>query len=92
MSEPLVIVGNGMAATRLVDELTTLAPGRYAIGVMHDEDNDGHFDTGFLGIPSEGYGFSRDARGTLSAPSFESASFEYVGGVLTVPVTMRYGI
>lgn len=37
MSEPLVIVGNGMAATRLVDELTTLAPGRYAIAVVGDE-------------------------------------------------------
>ncbi|UJR85685.1 DUF2141 domain-containing protein [Sandaracinus amylolyticus] len=72
--------------------LENVPPGRYAIGVMHDEDNDGHFDTGFLGIPSEGYGFSRDARGTLGPPSFDSASFEYVGGVLTVPVTMRYGI
>lgn len=37
MSEPLVIVGNGMAATRLVDELTTLAPGRYAIAVVGEE-------------------------------------------------------
>ena len=37
MSEPLVIVGNGMAATRLVDELTTLVPGRYAIAVVGDE-------------------------------------------------------
>jgi nitrite reductase (NADH) large subunit len=37
MSEPLVIIGNGMAATRLVDELTTLAPGRYAIAVVGDE-------------------------------------------------------
>ena len=37
MSEPLVIVGNGMAATRLVDELTTLAPGKYAIAVVGDE-------------------------------------------------------
>jgi nitrite reductase (NADH) large subunit len=37
MSEPLVIVGNGMAATRLVDELTTLVPGKYAIAVVGDE-------------------------------------------------------
>ncbi len=37
MSEPLVIVGNGMAATRLVDELTTLVPGRYAIAVVGEE-------------------------------------------------------
>ena len=37
MSEPLVIVGNGMAATRLVDELTKVALGRYAIAVIGDE-------------------------------------------------------
>jgi nitrite reductase (NADH) large subunit len=37
MSEPLVIVGNGMAATRLVDELTRLSPDRYAITVVGEE-------------------------------------------------------
>src|SRR5580700_9770686 len=37
MSEPLVIVGNGMAAARLVDELATTALGRYAIAVIGDE-------------------------------------------------------
>ena len=37
MSEPLVIVGNGMAAARLADELTKIALGRYAIAVIGDE-------------------------------------------------------
>jgi nitrite reductase (NADH) large subunit len=37
VSEPLVIVGNGMAAARLVDELAKLALGRYAIAVIGDE-------------------------------------------------------
>src|ERR1700688_484453 len=37
MSEPLVIVGNGMAAARLVDELAKSALGRYAIAVIGDE-------------------------------------------------------
>src|SRR5450759_2558789 len=37
MSEPLVIVGNGMAALRLVDELAKVALGRYAIAVIGDE-------------------------------------------------------
>ncbi|MEA2821738.1 MAG: nitrite reductase large subunit [Bradyrhizobium sp.] len=37
MSEPLVIVGNGMAAARLVDELAKIALGRYAIAVIGDE-------------------------------------------------------
>ena len=37
MSEPLVVVGNGMAAARLVDELVKAALGRYAIAVIGDE-------------------------------------------------------
>lgn len=37
MSEPLVIVGNGMAAERLVDELSKAALGRYAIAVIGEE-------------------------------------------------------
>ena len=37
MSEPLVIVGNGMAAARLVDELSKTALGRFAIAVVGDE-------------------------------------------------------
>ena len=37
MSEPLVILGNGMAAVRLVDELVTTALGRYAIAVIGEE-------------------------------------------------------
>jgi len=37
MSETLVVVGNGMAAARLVDELSKVALGRYAIAVIGDE-------------------------------------------------------
>ena len=34
MSEPLVIIGNGMAAARLADELARRALGRYAVAVI----------------------------------------------------------
>lgn len=37
MSEPLVIIGNGMAAARLVEEMAKRALGRYAIAVIGDE-------------------------------------------------------
>jgi len=37
MSEPLVVIGNGMAAMRLVEELCQRALGRYAIAVVGDE-------------------------------------------------------
>lgn len=67
--------------------------GRYAIGMMHDEDADGVFDKNFLGIPEEGYGFTRDAHGGLGAPSFESAAFDYDGrSVRATTINIRYGI
>ena len=37
MSEPLVIIGNGMAAARLCEELAQRALGRYAIAVIGEE-------------------------------------------------------
>ena len=37
MSEPLVVIGNGMAAARLVEELTKRALGRYAVAVIGEE-------------------------------------------------------
>lgn len=37
MGEPLVVIGNGMAAARFVEELTTRALGRYSIAVLGDE-------------------------------------------------------
>ncbi len=37
MAEPLIIVGNGMAATRLADELSQRALGRYSLAVVGDE-------------------------------------------------------
>jgi nitrite reductase (NADH) large subunit len=38
MAEPLIIVGKGMAATRLVDEISQRALGRYSIAVIGAED------------------------------------------------------
>ena len=37
MSEPLVVIGNGMAAARFVEELSARALGRYAIAVVGEE-------------------------------------------------------
>src|SRR5258708_7324828 len=37
MSEPLVIIGNGMAAARLAGELARRALGRYAVAVIGEE-------------------------------------------------------
>ncbi len=53
---------------------TELAPGEYAIKVMHDENDNGSLDTNFLGVPSEGYGFSNNG-GTFGPASYQDAKF-----------------
>jgi nitrite reductase (NADH) large subunit len=37
MSEPLVVIGNGMAAARLAQEIASRALGRYAVAIIGDE-------------------------------------------------------
>ncbi|MDQ3031936.1 MAG: DUF2141 domain-containing protein [Myxococcota bacterium] len=69
-------------------------PGRYAFAFAHDEDGDGQFDRDFLGIPSEGYGFSNDVRPSLSLPSWQSAAFQVpqTPSGAEIVVNARYGI
>lgn len=58
-----------------------VAPGEYAIAVLHDENRDGKVNTS-LGIPREGVGFSRSPRLRFSAPKFADVRF----AVGTAPV------
>ena len=64
--------------------------GTYALVVLHDENMNGKVDTNWLGIPKEGYGFSKDAKAPLAPPSFATASFAYDGGTLGLTITLRY--
>jgi len=64
--------------------------GTYAIAVIHDENMNGKLDTNWLGVPTEGYGFSNDAKGLLGAPSFSAASFPYDGRNLELTIGLHY--
>ena len=59
----------------LVLSIPNLKYGKYAIAVLHDEDNNGEMTTGFLGLPREGYGYSNNAKVNFGPPKFENASF-----------------
>ena len=67
-----------------------IPPGTYALAVVHDENFNGKLDTNFLGIPTEGYGFSNDATAALGAPSFSAASFSYDGQNLDLTIGLNY--
>jgi len=63
--------------------------GVYGISAFHDENENGKLDTNLLGLPTEDYCASRDARNTFGPPSFEDAKFSYAGGVLRLKATMK---
>lgn len=62
-----------IAGRRAVAVFKDLAPGSYAVAVYHDENANGSFDQGFLGLPLEDYGFSNGAPAFLGPPSFDNA-------------------
>lgn len=69
---------------------TGLKAGRYAVAVYHDENGNGKFDQGFLGIPLEGYGFSNGAMAIFSAPCFNDAAIELDGEITEITIPMIY--
>jgi uncharacterized protein (DUF2141 family) len=50
-----------------------ITPGKYAISAHHDENNDGKFNTNFIGMPTEAAGASNGAKGRMGPPKFENA-------------------
>ena len=52
-----------------------LPPGEYAVAAFHDANGDGELNANFVGMPTEGYGFSNDARGFMGPPPFDDAAF-----------------
>jgi uncharacterized protein (DUF2141 family) len=66
-----------------------VAPGGYAVSLFHDENANGRLDK-TMGIPSEGYGFSRDAPVRFGPPHFAAARVEIGTADVTLPVKVRY--
>jgi uncharacterized protein (DUF2141 family) len=71
-------------------EFTGVAPGTYAVSVVHDENANGKLDTNFIGMPREGVGASNDAKGHMGPPKFSAASFRYAGGRLDLKIHVNY--
>ncbi len=71
-------------------DFVDIPPGTYALAVVQDEDMNGKLDTDWLGIPTEGYGFSNGAKAMLGPPSFSAARFPYDGGTLDLTISLHY--
>ena len=65
-------------------------PGRYAIALLHDENNNGKADRALMMMPKEGYGFSRDAKVRMGPPKFKDAAFDVGTSPVSQTIRVRY--
>jgi len=79
-----------IAERQAVCDFTGVAPGTYAVSVVHDENSNGKLDTNFIGMPREGVGASNDAKGHMGPPKFGAASFRYEGGRMDLKIHVKY--
>jgi len=65
------------------------APGYYAVALFHDKNDNHHFDTNWLGIPVEAYGFSRNPKLHFGPPDLGEVRFAAHVGDNPVAITMQ---
>jgi uncharacterized protein (DUF2141 family) len=82
-------VTRSVPASQHVIRFDDLPPGNYAAALIHDENSNAKLDT-LLGIPREGFGFSRNPPIGFGPPRFAAAEFALGGVAETQQVTMRY--
>jgi uncharacterized protein (DUF2141 family) len=69
---------------------TRLPAGRYAAGVLHDENRSGDMDKGFGGTPLEGYGVSNNPKPHLRKATFDEATFALPPEGATMTISLQY--
>lgn len=71
--------------------LNAPAAGRsYAVALYHDENGNTEFDTDFLGIPTEGYGFSQNPGFRFGKPDIEETLFSIAAEQVDLRISILY--
>ncbi|WP_298214860.1 DUF2141 domain-containing protein [Acidovorax sp.] len=65
---------------KAVVQFAGLPEGEYAVSVFLDENGNMKLDTNLFGLPTELYGFSRNARSPVGPPLFGDAAFRVGAG------------
>ncbi len=70
--------------------IPSLKAGTYALAMFHDKNGDGKLNTNALGIPKEGFGFSRNPRILTGPPKFGDSAVFVVGSSTNIQIDMNY--
>ncbi|MFP5391590.1 MAG: DUF2141 domain-containing protein [Gammaproteobacteria bacterium] len=76
-------------AGRAVLVIKDVAPGEYAFALYHDANGNGKLDANLIGIPTEAYAFSNDAKAVMGPPAFDAARFAVPAEGRTLRVAMQ---
>jgi uncharacterized protein (DUF2141 family) len=91
--QQVMLSGTRLTASAPAREATfrDLPPGRYAVSVYHDVDDDGQLDTYPTGYPSEPFGFSKNPKVVFGPPKWDECWFEIKRNarVVTIRITMQ---
>ncbi|MEB3150721.1 MAG: DUF2141 domain-containing protein [Sphaerospermopsis sp.] len=70
-----------------------LKPGTYAVAVVDDQNGDRKLNKDFFGIPTEGFGISRNPIVSIQTgtPKFKQASFKMTKNT-TININMKYSL
>jgi uncharacterized protein (DUF2141 family) len=90
MGKAFKIVEGKITDKRSVMTFENLVEGEYAVALLHDRNDNKKMDYNFLGIPTEGYGFSNNVRAVLSPPTFEQAKVPLLPNArVTITISMQ---
>jgi uncharacterized protein (DUF2141 family) len=79
------VPGKEQTTLRLPD----IPSGMWAVVAYHDENNNEKFDRNLLGMPSEQYGFSRNAASRFGPPSFNDVAIPVGDAPVMVEIRLR---
>lgn len=79
-----------ISETPLIVTFDNLKAGSYAVAAIHDSNSDRTFNRNNLGIPTEGFAFSRNPEIRTSAPKFGDTAIILAGPNTTIQIQMKY--
>lgn len=70
--------------------ISDLAPGRYGLCLLDDENRSGDMESNRIGLPLEGFGFANNAKPFLKRPDYDRIQFSLAPGINRMKLIVRY--
>jgi uncharacterized protein (DUF2141 family) len=79
----------GADAKGVTCRFSDVPEGTYAVSIGHDVNGNKRVDTDFVGLPTEQWGVSNNARPSLRAPRFDEAAFKVAADAKEVVIDIK---